>query len=107
MILLVIKKNLIDLAFFLAMYIVKEYAVLNHKVKLALKNILKLMKKIHYQKRQPYSCQGLTNDQIKQYVLRCPSDFGGSKNETELACRLFPQKFEDVHLVYNKLNYSE
>jgi len=49
----------------------------------------------------------LTNDQIKQYVLKCPSDFGGSKNETELACQLFPQKFKDGHLVYNKLSYSE
>ena len=58
-------------------------------------------------KRQSYPCQGLSSDLIKQYVLKCPSDFGGSKNETELACQLFPQKFEDGHLVYNKLNYSE
>ncbi|CAG8708942.1 12570_t:CDS:2, partial [Dentiscutata heterogama] len=51
--------------------------------------------------------QGLSNDQIKQYGLKYSSDFGGSKSETELACQLFPQKFKDVHLVYNKLNYSE
>jgi hypothetical protein len=48
----------------------------------------------------------LTNDQIKQYVLKCPSDFGGSKTETELACQLFPQKFKDGLLVYNKLSYK-
>ena len=40
-------------------------------------------------------------------MLCCPSDFGGSKRETELACRLFPHKFQDGHLVYSKLNFSE
>ncbi|CAB5354033.1 unnamed protein product [Rhizophagus irregularis] len=40
-----------------------------------------------------FPCQGLSNDQIKHYILHCPSDFGGSKRETELACQLFPQKF--------------
>jgi hypothetical protein len=54
-----------------------------------------------------FSCQGLSNDQIKQYVLHCPSDFGRSKHETELACQLFPQKFKDGHLVYSKLNPDE
>ncbi|CAG8649117.1 16749_t:CDS:2, partial [Cetraspora pellucida] len=49
---------------------------------------------------------GLSNDQIKQYVLKCSSDFGGSKSKTELACQLFLQKFKNGHLVYNKLNYS-
>jgi len=39
--------------------------------------------------------------------LKCPSDFGSSKNETELACQLFPQKFENGHLVYNKLSLNE
>lgn len=58
-------------------------------------------------KRQSYPCQGLSSDEIKQYVLKCPSDFGGSKNETELACQLFPQKFSNGHLVYSKLSYSE
>lgn len=57
--------------------------------------------------RQSYPCQGLSNDQIKQYVLRCPSDFGGSKRETELACQLFPNKFKDGHLVFSKLNFKE
>ncbi|CAB5184296.1 unnamed protein product [Rhizophagus irregularis] len=47
------------------------------------------------------------NDQIKHYILHCPSDFGGSKRETELACQLFPQKFKDGHLVYSKLNSDE
>ncbi|PKB94613.1 hypothetical protein RhiirA5_438394 [Rhizophagus irregularis] len=54
-----------------------------------------------------FPCQGLSNDQIKHYILHCPSDFGGSKRETELACQLFPQKFKDGHLVYSKLNSDE
>ena len=54
-----------------------------------------------------FFCQGLSNDQIKQYILRYLSDFGGSKRETELACQLFPQKFKNGHLVYNKLNPDE
>ncbi|KAF0538300.1 hypothetical protein F8M41_007984 [Gigaspora margarita] len=58
-------------------------------------------------KRQSYPCQGLSSDEIKQYVLKCPLDFGGSRNETELACQLFPQKFNNGHLVYSKLSYSE
>ncbi|CAG8843004.1 17131_t:CDS:2, partial [Gigaspora margarita] len=36
-------------------------------------------------KRQSYPCQGLSSDEIKQYVLKCPLDFGGSRNKTELA----------------------
>nr|CAG8617964.1 11059_t:CDS:2 [Entrophospora candida] len=40
------------------------------------------------------SLPGLTNDQIKQFVLKFLSAFGGSKNEMELTCQLFPQKFE-------------
>ncbi|CAG8683763.1 3468_t:CDS:2, partial [Dentiscutata erythropus] len=32
-----------------------------------------------------------------------PIDFGSSKNETELACQLFPQKLNNGYLVYNKL----
>ncbi|GBB98476.1 hypothetical protein RclHR1_03240001 [Rhizophagus clarus] len=54
-----------------------------------------------------FPCQGLSNDQIKHYILHYPSDFGGSKRETELACQLFPQKFKDGHLVYSKLNPDE
>ncbi|RGB21880.1 hypothetical protein C1646_777069 [Rhizophagus diaphanus] len=45
-----------------------------------------------------FPCQGLSNNQIKHYILHCPSDFGGSKRETELACQLFSQKFKDEHL---------
>ncbi|CAB4381525.1 unnamed protein product [Rhizophagus irregularis] len=54
-----------------------------------------------------FPCQGLSNDQIKHYILYYSSDFGGSKRETELACQLFPQKFKDEHLVYSKLNPNE
>ncbi|CAI2188554.1 17657_t:CDS:2, partial [Funneliformis geosporum] len=41
--------------------------------------------KIPLSERQSYSCQGLSNNQIKQYILCCLSDFSGSKHETELA----------------------
>ncbi|CAG8643827.1 2026_t:CDS:2, partial [Scutellospora calospora] len=65
--------------------------------------------KIHIHGKKAYNAkvqgQSLSNNQIKQYVLKCLSDFGSSKSETELACQLFPQKLKDEYLVYNKLNY--
>ncbi|GET67087.1 hypothetical protein GLOIN_2v1777971 [Rhizophagus irregularis DAOM 181602=DAOM 197198] len=30
-----------------------------------------------------FPCQGLSNDQIKHYILHCPSDFGGKLNSDE------------------------
>ena len=39
------------------------------------------------------ACIGLTNEKIKNYVMKSPSEFGGSKSIIKAAQTLFPNKF--------------
>jgi hypothetical protein len=54
------------------------------------------------------ACTGLTNEKIKQYVLKSPADFGGSKNSFVVAKKLFPTKFlKNSKFSYSKLTPDE
>ena len=52
------------------------------------------------------ACIGLTDDKIRQYVLKSPAEFGGSKKDYTIAKQLFPRKFPN-EFSYSKLNPEE
>jgi hypothetical protein len=49
------------------------------------------------------ACIGLTNEKIENYVIKSPSEFGGSKKDYEIAKKLFPNKFPEN----SKFSYSQ
>ncbi|CAB5208976.1 unnamed protein product [Rhizophagus irregularis] len=51
-------------------------------------------------------CIGLTNNKIKQYILKSLAKFGGSKKDHVIAKQLFPGKFSN-DFSYSKLNSEE
>ncbi|CAJ0767244.1 4427_t:CDS:2, partial [Entrophospora sp. SA101] len=50
------------------------------------------------------ACIGLTNEKIKNYVMKSPSGFGGSKSIIKAAQTLFPNKFFEVVIEKDTLN---
>ncbi len=54
------------------------------------------------------ACIGLTNEKIRQYVLKSPAEFGGSKSDFVIAKQLFPNKFpKNSKFSYSKLTSDE
>ena len=59
-------------------------------------------------KAKTKACIGLTNEKIRQYVLKSPAEFGGSKQDFVVAKQLFPNKFpKNSKFSYSKLTSDE
>jgi len=63
----------------------------------------------HFQnKAKTKACIGLTSEKIRQYALKSPAEFGGSKQDFVVAKRLFPNKFpKNSKFSYSKLTSDE
>jgi hypothetical protein len=61
---------------------------------------------VHNQKTK--ACIGLTNDKIKNYIMKSPVEFGGSKSIIKVSRILFPNKFpENKPFSHTKLTEEE